>query len=152
ERQASRISRIRFGDKRAEYVADLRFRDAVSAAQLERWPVGLGGQSIEVMRLDRQSYVSEITIEAHGHEVAGGADPRRAAPQHYASEGSVGSFDFHGKRSLIEIHRDVVVQPGDIVDGGDVVGAGLEPEPGPVEGLSGDDRRGIAAKINAIEH
>ena len=49
-------------------------------------------------------------------------------------------IETQGERAIVEIHRDVVLQPRDVVHRGDVIGAGLEPEPRPIERLGGDER------------
>src|SRR5206468_9644848 len=131
ESQTAWIPRIGLGDERAEYVVDLRFGDAVSAAQLHRRFARLCSELIEVERIDRHPHVPEVAVETHRDELVRWTEPRRAAAKDHSPESFL-SFHFESDRSIVEIHRHVVLQQGDLVDGGDVVDASLEFESRPV--------------------
>jgi hypothetical protein len=141
------VSGIRFRDECADDMSDLRLGDAVRAVQLYLWTFGLTGyESIEVKGIDRNSRVTKVAIEADGDRFIGGTDPRRAAPQNDAPKIADLTFDFHGKRSIVEVEREVVMQPSDFVDRSNVIDPRLEAETRPGKLLGCDKVRNIAAE------
>jgi len=115
--------------------------------QLYLWTFGLTGyESIEVKGIDGNSRVAKVAIEADGDRFVGGTDPRRAAPQYDAPKIADLTFDFHRKRSIVEVEREVVVQPSDFVDRSDVIDPRLDAETRPVKLLGCDKVRSIAAE------
>jgi hypothetical protein len=149
ERESARISRVRLGDERAEYVSDLRFRNSESTSQLHWGAAAIGrDDAIEEDRVDRHPHVAERAIEADGNEIAGGVDPGAAAAEDDAAK-AVLTFDFERERPIVEVHRDVVMNAGNVVDAGDVVATGLESQSGPVERLACHDVWKVGARLDA---